>query len=211
MCRHGYQALAYARVRHPAGESDFTRAARQQEVLSGVRDKIVGGKFLNDPLGLVRALGKTVSTNVPRKRLPEFVDLAVKIGRKSTYRTVIKYPLVRGASDERGSIQVPNIKEIRKLAARLFTSAGETPDKKFKVGGGTKAGRGTTSGIGSCAGAAKPKPRSTPKPEPRSTPKPKPTTQIDSETDAHGSAGSHAHGSARSHAHGPARSDAPAC
>ena len=62
---NGNQALAYARVRHPAGESDFTRAARQQEVLSGVRDKIVGGKFLNDPLGLVRALGKTVSTNVP--------------------------------------------------------------------------------------------------------------------------------------------------
>ena len=52
---NGYQALAYARVRHPAGESDFTRAARQQEVLSGVRDRIVGGKFLNDPIGLVRA------------------------------------------------------------------------------------------------------------------------------------------------------------
>ena len=129
-------------MRHPAGESDFTRAARQQEVLSGVRDRIVGGKFLNDPIGLVRALGKTVSTNVPRKRLPEFVDLAVKIDRKSTYRTVIKYPLVRGAYDERGSIQVPNVKEIRKLAKRLFTSAGETPDKDFKVGGGTKTGRG---------------------------------------------------------------------
>ena len=174
---NGYQALAYARVRHPAGESDFTRAARQQEVLSGVRDRIVGGKFLNDPIGLVRALGKTVSTNVPRKRLPEFVDLAVKIDRKSTYRTVIKYPLVRGAYDERGSIQVPNVKEIRKLSKRLFTTAGETPGKKFKVGGGTKAGRATTSGIGSCAGAAKPKPRSTPKPAPKPTPKPtqKPT------------------------------------
>ena len=76
-------------------------------------------KFLNDPIGLVRALGKTVSTNVPRKRLPEFVDLAVKIDRKSTYRTVIKYPLVHGAYDQRGSIQVPNVKEIRKLAAAV--------------------------------------------------------------------------------------------
>ena len=174
---NGYQALAYARVRHPAGESDFTRAARQQEVLSGVRDRIVGGKFLNDPIGLVRALGKTVSTNVPRKRLPEFVDLAVEIDRKSTFRTVIKYPLVRGAYDERGSIQVPNVKEIRKLTKRLFSSAGEPPDKDFKVGGGTKAGRGSTAGIGSCAGAATPKPRATPKPTPRPTQKPtqKPT------------------------------------
>ena len=178
---NGNQALAYARVRHPLGESDFTRAARQQEVLSGVRDKIVGGKFLNDPLGLLRALGKTVSTNVPRKRLPEFVDLAVKIDRKSTYRTVIKYPLVRGTYDARGSIQVPNVKEIRKLSKRLFTTGGETPDKKFRAGGGTKTGRGTTSGIGSCAGATTPKPRSAPKPTPKPTPKatqkptPKPT------------------------------------
>jgi polyisoprenyl-teichoic acid--peptidoglycan teichoic acid transferase len=171
---NGNQALAYARVRHPAGESDFTRAARQQEVLSGVRDKIVGGKFLNDPLGLVRALGKTVTTNVPRKRLPEFVDLAVKIDRTSTYRTVIKYPLVRGAYDARGSIQVPNVKEIRKLSKRLFPPAGEMPDKKFKVGGGTKTGKGTTSGIGSCAGAANPKPRSAPKPTPKPTQKPTP-------------------------------------
>ena len=176
---NGYQALAYARVRHPAGESDFTRAARQQEVLSGVRDRIVGGKFLNDPIGLVRALGNTVETNVPRKRLPEFVDLAVKIDRKSTYRTVIKYPLVRGAYDERGSIQVPNVKEIRKLSRLLFTSGGETPEKKFKVGGGSKTGRATTSGIGSCAGAAKPKPRATPKatPKPTQKPTPKPTAK----------------------------------
>ncbi|HEU5205836.1 MAG TPA: LCP family protein [Candidatus Limnocylindrales bacterium] len=173
---NGNQALGYARVRKAAGESDFTRAARQQEVLSGVRDAIIGGRFLNNPIGLVKALGKTVSTNVPRKRLPEFVDLAVQIDRKSTYRTVVKYPLVRGAYDQRGSIQVPNVKEIRKLAARLFPPAGETPDKAFKVGGGTKTGRGTTSGIGGCGSVStpKPKPKPTPKPTPKTTPKPTP-------------------------------------
>ena len=173
---NGNQALGYARVRKAAGESDFTRAARQQEVLSGVRDAIIGGRFLNNPIGLVKALGKTVSTNVPRKRLPEFVDLAVQIDRKSTYRTVVKYPLVRGAYDQRGSIQVPNVKEIRKLAARLFPPSGETPDKAFKVGGGTKTGRGTTSGVGGCGSVStpKPKPKPTPKPTPKTTPKPTP-------------------------------------
>ena len=173
---NGNQALGYARVRKAAGESDFTRAARQQEVLSGVRDAIIGGRFLNNPIGLVKALGKTVSTNVPRKRLPEFVDLAVEIDRKSTYRTVVKYPLVRGAYDERGSIQVPNVKEIRKLSARLFPPAGEKPDKAFKVGGGTKTGKGTTSGIGGCGSVStpKPKPKPTPKPTPKATPKPTP-------------------------------------
>ena len=55
---NGQQALAYARVRRPAGESDFTRAARQQEVLSGVRDAVVKGGFLNDPVGLLKALAR---------------------------------------------------------------------------------------------------------------------------------------------------------
>ena len=49
---NGNQALAYARVRKAAGESDFTRAARQQEVVSGIRDAIVRGGFINDPIGL---------------------------------------------------------------------------------------------------------------------------------------------------------------
>ena len=67
---NGNQALAYARVRKAAGESDFTRAARQQEVLSGIRDRVVKGGFVNDPIGLLRALSKTVTTNVPRKIAP---------------------------------------------------------------------------------------------------------------------------------------------
>ena len=57
---NGNQALAYARVRKAAGESDFTRAARQQEVLSGMRDQIERGGFINDPIGLLKAIGKTV-------------------------------------------------------------------------------------------------------------------------------------------------------
>ncbi len=68
---NGLQALAYARVRRPLGESDFTRAARQQEVVSGVRDAIVKGDFLNDPVGLLKAIGQTVETDVPRKALPD--------------------------------------------------------------------------------------------------------------------------------------------
>jgi LCP family protein required for cell wall assembly len=170
---NGYQALAYARVRKPAGESDFTRAARQQEVLSGVRDAIVGGRFLKDPIGLVKALGRTVSTNVPRKKLPDYVDLATRIGRGATYRAVIRAPLVRSSYDRRGSIQVPDVKAIRKLAATLFTEPGATPPARYGVGGGTSTGRGSTSGIGGCAPAATPRP--TPKPTPKPTPRPTPT------------------------------------
>ena len=37
----GKNALAYARIRKSAGESDFTRAERQQQVLIAIRDKAV--------------------------------------------------------------------------------------------------------------------------------------------------------------------------
>ena len=100
--------------------------------------------------------------------------LAVKIDRKATYRAVISHPLVRGAYDARGSIQVPNLKEIRKLSKLLFTSGGDAARQEIQGRGRTKAGSGTTSGIGSCAGAATPKPRSTPKPTPKPTQKPTP-------------------------------------
>ncbi len=76
---NGQQALGYARIRKAAGESDFTRAARQQEVLSGIRDSIVHGDFINDPIGLMRALGQTITTNVPRKILPDMADAMSKI------------------------------------------------------------------------------------------------------------------------------------
>ena len=167
---NGNQALAYARVRKPAGESDFTRAARQQEVLSGIRDAIARGKFLNDPIKLVKALGKTVATNVPRKKLPEFAEYVSQVGRKQTYRAVITRPLVRGTLEaRRGSIQIPNIKRIRALAEKLFSEPGTPPLEKYKAPA-SKSGRGTGSGTGSCARAATPKP--TPKPTPKATPKP---------------------------------------
>ena len=45
----GEEALAYARVRKAVGESDFTRAGRQQEVIGALRDRLVRGEFLGNP------------------------------------------------------------------------------------------------------------------------------------------------------------------
>ena len=43
---NGIEALAYARVRKAKGESDFTRAARQQEILAALRKKAMSGGSL---------------------------------------------------------------------------------------------------------------------------------------------------------------------
>ena len=170
---NGLQALAYARVRKPAGESDFTRAGRQQEVISGVRDAIVKGGFLNDPIGLLKSLRGTVETNVPRGSLPDLADAASQVGRGETYRAVIDHPLVRGRYDARGSIQVPDIPDIRALAAKLFTPSGTLPPAKYLAP--EPSGKVSGSGVSACRPAATPRP--TPKPTPKPTAKPtaKPT------------------------------------
>jgi len=165
---NGNQALAYARVRKPAGESDFTRAARQQEVVQGIRDSIVRGGFINDPIGLLKAVGRTVETNVPRKVLPDLADAATHITRKQTYRAVITHPLVDGTYDSRGSIQKPDVPAIRKLAASIFTPTGTLPPAKYLAPASTGSVSG--SGVSSCRPPATPRP--TPQPTPKPTPKP---------------------------------------
>jgi polyisoprenyl-teichoic acid--peptidoglycan teichoic acid transferase len=170
---NGLQALAYARVRKPAGESDFTRAGRQQEVISGVRDAIVKGGFLNDPIGLLKSLRGTVETNVPRGSLPDLADAASQVGRGETYRAVIDHPLVRGRYDARGSIQVPDIPDIRALAAKLFTPSGTLPPAKFLAP--EPSGKVSGSGVSSCRPAATPRPTPKPTPKPTAKPTPRPT------------------------------------
>ena len=167
---NGNQALAFARVRKASGESDFTRAARQQEVISGVREAIVHGGFLNDPVGLLRAIGKTVETNVPRKALPDLADMASQVGRKQTYRAVITHPLVGPGYDSRGSIQIPDVAGIRKLAAKLFPLDGTMPSAKYALK--ASSGKVKGSGVGSCAPRVTPRPR----PKPTATPAPTPGT-----------------------------------
>ncbi len=172
---NGNQALAFARVRKAAGESDFTRAGRQQELLSAVRDRIKGGGFLSDPIGLLRALGDTVSTNVPRSLVPDLAEVASRVGRKQTYRAVLGHPFVKPGYDVRGSIQIPDLKAIKKLTDGLFPTGGETPVDKYQVPAST--GHVAGSGVSNCADPPKPRPKPTAKPTPKPTQKatPKPS------------------------------------
>lgn len=162
---NGQQALAYARIRKAAGESDFTRAARQQEVVSGLRDAIVKRGFLSDPVALLQALGRAMSTNVPRGLLPDLAEVMARVDRAHTYRAVIKSPLVKPGFDWRGSIQIPDIAGIRKLSASLFPTIGTLPLIEYAAPPPATTGSG--SGTGSCAPAPSKAP--TPAPVPSAT------------------------------------------
>jgi anionic cell wall polymer biosynthesis LytR-Cps2A-Psr (LCP) family protein len=175
---NGNQALAYARVRKASGESDFSRQARQQEVLSGVRDKVVKAGFLNDPIAFLRSMSRTVETNIPRKLVPTLVEYAQKVDRSGTYRDVISgRSLIQSGYDNRGYVIYGDFKAIRKRANALFTEPGTSPPARF-LAPKAAAGRPSGSGVSSCAPAPRPKPpKATPKPTPKppkATPKPTP-------------------------------------
>ena len=125
----GEGALAYARIRKAAGESDFTRQARQQEVLAALRDRIVKGGLLDNPGKFLRGIGQTVTTNIKPSVIADWIGVASEVERNDTFRVVVRNPLVRGQLElpGRGSIQVPNLKRIRAMAADLFTEPGVRP------------------------------------------------------------------------------------
>ena len=124
----GTQALAYARIRKAAGESDFTRAARQQEVIAALRDKLVRGAFLTNPGGFLRSLGQTILTDIKPSFIADYIDVAATIDRGDVFRVVIGHPLVKTGFDSRGSIQVPDIPAIQAMAAKLFPPTGTRPE-----------------------------------------------------------------------------------
>jgi len=166
----GEEALAYARVRKATGESDFTRAGRQQEVIAALRDKMVRGAFLDNPSRFLRSIGQTITTNIRPSFIADYIGIASDIGRKDVFRVVIDHPLVKSGYDVRGSIQVPQVKKIRALAARLFTPTGVRP-KGFDTM--PDAGSGPTkSASNSSTGRIQPKPRGTPKSPPKPAAKP---------------------------------------
>ena len=174
----GDQALAYARVRKAAGESDFTRQARQQEIISGVRDAVVAGGFLNDPIGFLKAVGQTVETNIPRSVILPLADDARQIDRTRTYRAVVTYPLVRPGFDVRGSIQLPDVAGIRALVAKLFPPVGTLPEVALAAPPPV-APAASGSGVSSCLPAPTPvpsaRPTAVPSPATPASPSPSPS------------------------------------
>ncbi len=126
----GYDALAYARVRKPAGESDYTRAGRQQEILIALRNKLTeAGSLLFGLPGLLDAMASYVRTDVPSDRLPELAAITDEMARDAIARAVLRPPLIRaGVKDPQfGTIQVPQLAQIRAMVADLFSAPGTPP------------------------------------------------------------------------------------
>ena len=125
---NGSDALAYARIRHPAGESDFTRQARQQALLVALRRQIASPDLVLRLPALIAAVGHDVETDLPRDQLPTLAAIASEIGPKAIYQLVVKFPMVHpGTVSPYGSVQIPDLAKIKAAADQLFTAPGVKP------------------------------------------------------------------------------------
>jgi LCP family protein required for cell wall assembly len=125
----GVDALAYARSRKSAGESDFTRAGRQQQIIVALKNAATdGGSVFWKLPGLLGAVGDSIRTDLPVERLPQLAAAIDEMGSGGITRAVIRHPLVRSVDTRYGSSLMPDLPAIREVAAKLFPAPGGRPE-----------------------------------------------------------------------------------
>ena len=85
----GRTALAYVRSRKGLGDSDFSRARRQQQVLLALRTKLTSAAMLLKLPDIVGAAGDTIRTNFPSDRVGEMIGLAQRVDTGSITQVVL--------------------------------------------------------------------------------------------------------------------------
>jgi LCP family protein required for cell wall assembly len=129
----GQEALAYARSRMGAGDNDFTRAARQQQLLSAVRARVADAALLPKLPAILAAVAETLRTNFPPDRLSEMLVLARSVDDSATKRVVLGPPYsIHPDTASTGGIYILRLRlgRVRALSAQLYgqDSAFWSPD-----------------------------------------------------------------------------------
>ena len=117
----GRTALAYVRSRFGAGDNDFTRAARQQQVLAAIYEKLSPQNLLVVLPGLLDALGDTLATDIPSDRIPELVQAIDDVDMSALHRVVLEPPtyVTPGTGPGGAYILIPNVPAIQETATSI--------------------------------------------------------------------------------------------
>lgn len=120
----GEVAMAYIRSRMGAGDSDFTRAERQQIVLTAIAEKLTAGNLMLTLPGLLDAVRDNVATDIPSRRLSELAATGQDANLNRIERVVLAPPefVTPEPNSAAGYILHPNFEAIRELAERIFGS-----------------------------------------------------------------------------------------
>jgi LCP family protein required for cell wall assembly len=116
----GKHALAYVRSRHGAGNSDWKRASRQQQVLVALLHKMAQPTELLALPGLISTLGSSVTTTFPANKVADYVALGEAIPSANITQVVLGPPYtVTGISSVTASSCLLNAK-VAALSVQLF-------------------------------------------------------------------------------------------
>lgn len=117
----GETALAYVRSRKGVGDSDFSRARRQQQLLVALQRKLVDPAMLPILPGILKDATKTLKTNFPPDQLSEALDLARKSDEAAIKRYVLGAPYSnRPTTPTETYILVPDMAKLAELSISLF-------------------------------------------------------------------------------------------
>jgi LCP family protein required for cell wall assembly len=126
---NGHTALAFVRSRKGAGDSDFTRADRQQQLLAAIRAKLTAGNLLLALPGLLDAVKSTIATDIPADRIAELAQVVQRADMSQLQRIVLQPPDYMRADpfSKAGYILIPNLDAIRAIGERLAGAATPAP------------------------------------------------------------------------------------
>lgn len=124
----GEWALAYARARYTEG-GDFDRAARQQQVILAIRDRILSFDLLPSLIAkaptLYQELASGIHTNLPLDDALKLSVLASQVPKENIYQGIIDEKMVIfGTSPDGLSILIPVPDKIHMLRNEIFASSG---------------------------------------------------------------------------------------
>ncbi len=124
----GPTALAYARNRETIG-SDFDRAERTQQVILGIRNKVLKlnmlPKLITKAPVLYNQLSSGLNTNLSLEEMIKLAWLASQVPTENIKRGIITPEMVTNSwSPEGFEILLPDTDKIRQLRDEIFTSTG---------------------------------------------------------------------------------------
>ncbi|MEX0625908.1 MAG: LCP family protein [Chloroflexota bacterium] len=129
---NGHTALAFVRSRKGAGDDDFTRSDRQQQLLTAIRDKLTAGNLMLALPGLLDAVKNTIATDVPSGRLADLARAVQGADMSQLQRIVLQPPEYMRADpfSSAGYILIPDLEAIRAIGEQLLSGAtiGATPE-----------------------------------------------------------------------------------
>lgn len=132
----GRMALAFVRSRKGAGDTDFTRADRQQQLLEAVRAKLTAGNLLLALPGLLDAVKNTIATDVPGDRIGQLARAIQDADMSQLQRIVLQPPeyMTVDAFSKAGYVLIPNLEAIRSIAEQLILGSTGEPSLEPSVG-----------------------------------------------------------------------------